>query len=47
MDALAGAIVDIVSFGLDDRYYDTFADKVRAQTIPDSDRGGSRGGSPR
>ena len=33
MDALAGAIVDIVSFGLDDRYYDTFADKVRAQTI--------------
>jgi zinc protease len=35
MDALAGAIVDIVAFGLDDRYYDTFADKVRAQTIPD------------
>jgi zinc protease len=34
MDALAGAIVDIVSFGLDDRYYDTFAEKVRAQTIP-------------
>jgi zinc protease len=34
MDALAGAIVDIVSFGLDDRYYDTFADKVRSQTIP-------------
>lgn len=34
MDALAGAIVDIVTFGLDDRYYDTFADKVRAQTIP-------------
>jgi zinc protease len=34
MNALAGAIVDIVSYGLDDRYYDTFADKVRAQTIP-------------
>jgi zinc protease len=34
MNALAGAIVDIVTFGLDDRYYDTFADKVRAQTIP-------------
>jgi zinc protease len=34
MDALAGAIVEIVSFGLDDRYYDTFAEKVRAQTIP-------------
>jgi zinc protease len=33
MAALSGAIVDIVSFGLDDRYYDTFADKVRAQTI--------------
>jgi zinc protease len=33
MGALAGAITDIVSFGLDDRYYDTFAEKVRAQTI--------------
>jgi zinc protease len=33
MSALAGAIADIVTFGLDDRYYDTFADKVRAQTI--------------
>jgi zinc protease len=33
MAALAGAIEDIVTFGLDDRYYDTFADKVRAQTI--------------
>jgi zinc protease len=33
MGALSGAIADIVSFGLDDRYYDTFADKVRAQTI--------------
>jgi zinc protease len=33
MGALANAIVDIVSFGLDDRYYDTFAEKVRAQTI--------------
>jgi zinc protease len=35
MGALAGAIEDIVTFGLDDRYYDTFADKVRAQTIQD------------
>jgi zinc protease len=34
MAALAGAIGDIVTFGLDDRYYDTFAEKVRAQTIP-------------
>jgi zinc protease len=32
MAALAGAIGDIVTFGLDDRYYDTFAEKVRAQT---------------
>ena len=34
MAALAGAIEDIVTFGLDDRYYDTFAEKVRSQTIP-------------
>ena len=33
MSALAGAIGDIVSYGLDDRYYDTFADQVRRQTI--------------
>jgi zinc protease len=33
MSALAGAIADIVTFGLDDRYYDTFGDKVRAQTV--------------
>jgi zinc protease len=33
MAALAGAIGDIVTFGLDDRYYDTFADKVRGQTV--------------
>ncbi|HET6777845.1 MAG TPA: hypothetical protein VFH26_03070, partial [Gemmatimonadales bacterium] len=33
MAALSGAIIDIVSYGLDDRYYDTFADKVRAQTV--------------
>jgi len=33
MAALAGAIDDIVTFGLDDRYYDTFAEKVRAQTV--------------
>jgi zinc protease len=33
MSALAGSIGNIVTFGLDDRYYDTFADKVRAQTI--------------
>jgi zinc protease len=33
MAALAGSIANIVTFGLDDRYYDTFADKVRAQTV--------------
>jgi zinc protease len=33
MAALAGAIGDIVTFGLDDRYYDTFAEQVRAQTV--------------
>jgi zinc protease len=33
MSALAAAIGNIVTFGLDDRYYDTFADKVRAQTV--------------
>jgi zinc protease len=33
MAALAGAIANIVTFGLDDRYYDTFAEKVRAQTV--------------
>jgi zinc protease len=30
--AVAGAIDEIVAFGLDDRYFDTYADKVRAQT---------------
>ncbi len=30
--AVAGTIGDIVAFGLDDRYFDTYADKVRAQT---------------
>jgi zinc protease len=33
MSALAGAIGNIVTYGLDDRYYDTFADRVRSQTI--------------
>ena len=33
MSALAASIGNIVTFGLDDRYYDTFADKVRAQTV--------------
>ncbi|MFL5510913.1 MAG: M16 family metallopeptidase [Gemmatimonadales bacterium] len=33
MGALSGAISDILSYGLDDRYYDTFAQKVRSQTV--------------
>jgi zinc protease len=33
MSALAASIGNIVTYGLDDRYYDSFADKVRAQTI--------------
>ena len=33
MSALADAISEIVTFGLDDRYYDTFAQKVRSQTV--------------
>ena len=32
MGALAFAIGEIVTFGLDDRYYDSYADRVRAQT---------------
>jgi zinc protease len=32
MGAVAGSIGDIVAFGLDDRYFDTYADAVRAQT---------------
>ncbi len=30
--AIAGTIGEIVAFGLDDRYFDTYADRVRAQT---------------
>jgi zinc protease len=33
MDAVSGSIQDMVVFGLDDHYYDTYADRVRAQTI--------------
>ncbi len=32
MGAVAFTISEIVAFGLDDRYFDTYADKVRAQT---------------
>jgi zinc protease len=33
MGAVAGSMSDIVAYGLDDRYYDTYADRVRAQTV--------------
>ncbi|HEY8258534.1 MAG TPA: pitrilysin family protein [Gemmatimonadales bacterium] len=33
MDAVAGSIDDIVAFGLDDRYFDTYAEKIRSQTV--------------
>jgi zinc protease len=33
MDAISGSLADIVTFGLDDRYYDTYAEKVRSQTL--------------
>ncbi|HKT59345.1 MAG TPA: pitrilysin family protein, partial [Gemmatimonadales bacterium] len=33
MGAVAGSIGEIVAFGLDDRYFDTYADRVRAQTV--------------
>jgi zinc protease len=33
MGAVAASIGDIVAFGLDDRYFDTYAERVRAQTI--------------
>ena len=32
MDAVAGSIEEIVAFGLSDRYFDTYAERVRAQT---------------
>ncbi len=32
MGAVAGSIGEIVAFGLDDRYFDTYAERVRAQT---------------
>ncbi|MEO6057365.1 MAG: pitrilysin family protein, partial [Gemmatimonadales bacterium] len=32
MGAVAQSITELVAFGLDDRYFDTYADKVRAQT---------------
>ncbi|HEX6105249.1 MAG TPA: insulinase family protein, partial [Gemmatimonadales bacterium] len=33
MGAVAGTMHEIVAYGLDDRYFDTYAERVRAQTI--------------
>jgi zinc protease len=33
MAAISGALADIVTFDLDDRYYDTYGDEVRSQTV--------------
>ena len=33
MGAISGTLSDIITFGLDDRYYDTYGDKVRSQTV--------------
>ena len=43
MAAVAADIRSLVVFGLDDRYFDTYAERVRAVTAPV--RGGERGGS--
>jgi zinc protease len=32
MGAVAGTITEMVAYGLDDRYFDTYAERVRAQT---------------
>jgi len=36
MDAVAGSIEQLVTFGLDDRYFDTYAQRIRSLTIPDA-----------
>jgi zinc protease len=33
MAAVSNTLADIISFGLDDRYYDTYGDRVRSQTV--------------
>jgi zinc protease len=37
--AVAGSLAEIVRFGFDDRYYDSYAAKVRAVTVADVSRG--------
>jgi len=36
MDAVQGSLEQLVTFGLDDHYYETYAQRVRALTIPDA-----------
>ena len=33
MDGVSATMADMVAYGLDDRYYDTYAERVRAQTV--------------
>jgi zinc protease len=42
MGAIAGSIGEIIAFGLDDRYFDTYADRVRAQTVATVTRAAGR-----
>jgi len=36
MDAVQGSLEQLVMFGLDDRYFETYAQRIRALTIPDA-----------
>src|SRR5258708_8762698 len=36
MDAVQSSLEQLVTFGLDDHYYETYAQRVRALTIPDA-----------
>ena len=42
MGAVAATIGEIVTFGLDDRYFDTYADRVRAETVPSVEAAAAR-----
>jgi zinc protease len=36
MDAVQGSLEQLVTFGLDDRYYETYAERVRGLKVPDA-----------
>ncbi|HXE56975.1 MAG TPA: pitrilysin family protein [Gemmatimonadales bacterium] len=38
MDAVGASLANIVTYGLDDRFYDTYAEKVKAVTAPEVQR---------